>query len=102
MRNKKDYNTPFTKNLENVQGTYTNALIQHNDELAKAADDRSVDTETFRQMILDAVKDAKDTAACRDFRYNVNTIKSKSQLIFYVWNALYKGQGYSMKNLNRY
>lgn len=102
MRNKKDYSTPFTKNLENVQGTYTNALIQHNAELTKAADDRSVDAETFSQLVLDAVKDAKDTAACRDFKYNVSTIKGKVNLMFYVWNAMYKGQGYSMKNLKQY
>lgn len=100
--NKKDYSTPFTKNLENVKGTYTNALNEHNAELTKAADDRSVDTETFRQMILDAVKDAKDTAACRDFRNNVSTIKSKTSLIFYVWNAMYKGKGYSINNLKQY
>lgn len=95
----KDYSGAFRKDLGNVEGSYVHSLIQHQRELAGAGDDRSIDTEMYRQMILDAIQDAHDTDACRDFRNNVATRKTKLDLMSYVWNVILKGQGLSMKNL---
>lgn len=81
------------KDLSKTSGTYTNAIELHYAEFTKCFEDKNCDIETFKRVVLDAVKDTKKTSAQINFVNRVNASKNKIDLMFFVTNSNMRGSG---------
>lgn len=84
------------KDLTQITGTYTNLLYPKLQEIYQAFDASDVSTEDFKVMILDIIKDAKETNAKINFVNNIARSKSKTNLVFYVSNAVMCASGFGI------
>ena len=89
----KKENEVFKKDLSKVTGTYTNELNTHMQEINSKFEDKSIDTNAYRNYILEVIKPAHDTPAKRKFILNLSRKHNKCEILFYVSNAWLNGKG---------
>ena len=83
----------FKRDLSNVAGTYTSELSAHINEINSKFEDKSIDTNAYRNYILEIIKPAHDTPAKRKFMLNLSRKHNKCEILFYVSNAWLNGSG---------
>ena len=81
------------KDISKQDGTYTNCIRANMKELNRITEDRTIDRDTYIQLVLDMIKDAHDTPAKRNFIDNLQKRNTKTEAMRYVYNAFMAGCG---------
>ena len=79
------------QNLSHIQGTYTHELEQKIQFIYASYENKTVGLNAFKAIIRDAIKDAADTEAKRNFLINLERQRSKEAALTYVVNAYMRG-----------
>ncbi len=82
--------TTNTKNLSNVQGTYTKSIVDNINKINDAYN-KKMPLSAFKSLIIKLVESAHDTAAKRKFIFNVNKQNNNDSLLMYIYNAELRG-----------
>lgn len=79
------------KDLSHIDGTYTKVL---NDNIQTIYSNyATMSFYDFKNYIIELVKQANDTNARRNFLFNIERKRNKTELMFYVNDAFMRGQG---------
>lgn len=84
------------KDVAWINTTYSYALNENIGMINALFEDRTVNTEQYRDYILTVIRDANDSPAKRKFVSNLLEKTSKYELLFYTTNALLKGSGFGV------
>jgi len=77
--------------LSHIQGTYTRELEQKIQFIYLSYENATVGVNAFKAIVRDAIKDAADTEAKRNFLINLERQKTKDAVLTYVVNAYMRG-----------
>lgn len=77
--------------LSKVKGSYTKELSDHIQEINSKYEDNSVNTNDYRELILNIIQPANNTPAKRNFIMKLLQKKTKCDILFYVTNSFLNG-----------
>ena len=77
--------------LSKVKGSYTKELSDHIQEINSKFEDSSINTNDYRELIINIIQPANNTPAKRNFIMNLLQKRTKSDILFYVTNSFLNG-----------
>lgn len=83
----------FKHDLTNNKNSYCHYLDQSMNDINAKFSDQTVDANAFRAFVQNAVAEAKDTPAKKNFINTLQRQRSKFDILLFVTNAKLKGQG---------
>lgn len=83
----------FKFNLVDDTKSYVHYLNEKIQDIYSMYENRSVSSDQFKEYIKNVVNEAKDTEAKRRFLLTLTSQRTKDNIVQFVQNALFRGQG---------
>lgn len=83
----------FKFNLVDDTKSYVHYLNEKIQDIYSMYESRSVSSDQFKEYIKRVVSEAKDTEAKRRFLLTLTSQRTKDNIVQFVQNALFRGQG---------
>lgn len=83
----------FKFNLVDDTKSYVHYLNEKIQDIYSMYENRSVSSDQFKEYIKRVVSEAKDTEAKRRFLLTLTSQRTKDNIVQFVQNALFRGQG---------
>lgn len=83
----------FKFNLIDDTKSYVHYLNEKIQDIYSMYENRSVSSDQFKEYIKRVVSEAKDTEAKRRFLLTLTSQRTKDNIVQFVQNALFRGQG---------
>ena len=83
----------FKFNLVDDTKSYVHYLNEKIQDIYSMYENRSVSPDQFKEYIKRVVSEAKDTEAKRRFLLTLTSQRTKDNIVQFVQNALFRGQG---------
>lgn len=83
----------FKFNLTDDVKSYVHYLNEKIQDIYSMYENRSVSADQFKEYIKRVVSEAKDTEAKRRFLLTLTSQRTKDNIVQFVQNALFRGQG---------
>lgn len=75
------------KDLTTVKGTMTYVITNNSGVIREAYEDENITLDEFKSIVIGVIMEAKMTKSCKLAIANINSKKSKENVLFYVYNV---------------
>jgi len=83
----------FKFNLVDNTKSYVHYLNEKIQDIYSMYENRSISSDQFKEYIKRVISEAKDTEAKRRFLLTLTSQRTKDNIVQFVQNALFRGQG---------